>query len=56
MQNQKKIRSIVELGAGNLPVCIAKTQMSLSDDPSMIAAKDWVLTVSGRTFSRAGFL
>jgi formate--tetrahydrofolate ligase len=55
---KKKLDRFVELGFGNLPVCIAKTQMSLSDDPSMIGApKDWVLTVSDVNLSAgAGFL
>lgn len=30
---EEKIKQIEELGFGNLPVCIAKTQYSLSDDP-----------------------
>ena len=30
---EEKIKRIEELGFGNLPVCIAKTQYSLSDDP-----------------------
>ena len=55
---KRKLDRFVELGFGNLPVCIAKTQMSLSDDPSMIGApKDWVLTVSDVNLSAgAGFL
>ncbi|HHW01486.1 MAG TPA: formate--tetrahydrofolate ligase [Thermoanaerobacterales bacterium] len=32
----KEIRNLEELGFGNLPVCIAKTQYSLSDDPSKL--------------------
>lgn len=30
---KKQIKEFTELGYGNLPVCIAKTQKSLSDDP-----------------------
>ena len=30
---EERIKQIEELGFGNLPVCIAKTQYSLSDDP-----------------------
>ncbi|PKP20860.1 MAG: formate--tetrahydrofolate ligase [Bacteroidetes bacterium HGW-Bacteroidetes-21] len=33
IQAKKDIAKINELGLGNLPVCIAKTQKSLSDDP-----------------------
>jgi len=32
----KQIKHIEELGFGNLPVCIAKTQYSLSDDPKKL--------------------
>ena len=32
----KKIENIEELGYGNLPICIAKTQYSFSDDPKNI--------------------
>ncbi len=32
----KSIRQIEDLGLGKLPVCIAKTQYSLSDDPSLL--------------------
>ncbi|MBK9097455.1 MAG: formate--tetrahydrofolate ligase [bacterium] len=43
---KKKIEKFVELGFGNLPVCIAKTQMSLSDNPRNVGVpKAWTLTV-----------
>ena len=32
----KQIRKIEDMGFGNLPVCMAKTQYSLSDDPSLL--------------------
>lgn len=32
----KQIRQLEELGFGKLPVCIAKTQYSLSDDPALL--------------------
>ncbi len=35
-QAEKKIREIEILGKANLPICIAKTQYSLSDDPSKL--------------------
>jgi formate--tetrahydrofolate ligase len=35
-QAQKAIAEIEELGFGNLPVCVAKTQYSLSDDPAKL--------------------
>lgn len=31
-----QIRKLEELGFGNMPVCMAKTQYSLSDDPSLL--------------------
>lgn len=55
---KKKIEKFVELGFGNLPVCIAKTQMSLSDNPRAVGVpKAWTLTVSDANLSAgAGFL
>ena len=32
----KKIEKLEKLGYGNLPVCMAKTQYSLSDDPTLL--------------------
>ncbi len=32
----KQLKKLEELGFGNLPVCMAKTQYSLSDDPSLL--------------------
>ncbi len=55
---KRKLDQFVEFGFGNLPVCIAKTQMSLSDDPKIIGAPEgWTLTVSDINLSAgAGFL
>ena len=36
----ENIEKIEKLGYGNLPVCIAKTQYSLSDDPKNLECKD----------------
>jgi formate--tetrahydrofolate ligase len=33
---EKQIKEIEEMGFGNLPICMAKTQYSLSDDPSKL--------------------
>ena len=33
---EKQIVRLTELGYGNLPVCIAKTQYSMSDDPALL--------------------
>jgi formate--tetrahydrofolate ligase len=55
---KKKIEKFVELGFGNLPICIAKTQMSLSDNPRAVGVPNaWTLTVSDANLSAgAGFL
>ena len=37
---EEKIEKINKLGYGNLPVCIAKTQYSFSDDPKNLECKD----------------
>jgi formate--tetrahydrofolate ligase len=33
---EKQLKKLEELGFGNLPVCMAKTQYSLSDDPALL--------------------
>ena len=33
---EKQLQKLEELGFGNLPVCMAKTQYSLSDNPSLL--------------------
>ncbi len=55
---KKKIRLFEEQGYHNLPVCIAKTQYSFSDDPKKLGApKDFELTVRDvRLCSGAGFI
>ena len=37
---KKQIAKLTEMGCGNLPVCIAKTQYSFSDDPTKLGAPD----------------
>ena len=37
---EKNIKRIEKLGYGNLPICIAKTQYSLSDDPKKLECKE----------------
>ncbi|HSH51814.1 MAG TPA: formate--tetrahydrofolate ligase, partial [Bacteroidales bacterium] len=53
-----KIKRFVELGYGKLPVCIAKTQSSLSDNPKAIGVPtNWSLTVTDAKLSAgAGFI
>lgn len=57
-QAEKAIAEIVKLGADKLPVCIAKTQYSLSDNPSLLGApKDFEITVRNVSLSNgAGFV
>ncbi|MDR3314472.1 MAG: formate--tetrahydrofolate ligase [Oscillospiraceae bacterium] len=43
---QKSLRRLETLGYGNLPVCVAKTQYSLSDDPTKLGRPEgFTLTV-----------
>ena len=35
-QAEKQLKQLETLGFGNLPVCMAKTQYSLSDDPELL--------------------
>ncbi|HHZ06466.1 MAG TPA: formate--tetrahydrofolate ligase [Clostridiales bacterium] len=57
-QAEKAIKKIVELGGDKLPVCIAKTQYSLSDNPLLLGApKDFTITVRDASLSNgAGFV
>ena len=53
-----KIKKAVEIGMGNAPICMAKTQYSFSDDPKKLGAPDlFSLTVRDIRISRgAGFI
>ena len=53
----KAIAEVQKLGADKLPVCIAKTQYSLSDNPALLGApKDFEITVRNVSLSNgAGF-
>ncbi|HEY8392766.1 MAG TPA: formate--tetrahydrofolate ligase [Capillibacterium sp.] len=54
----RALKEIKELGFGHLPVCMAKTQMSLTDDPKLKGApQGWRLTVRDLKLSTgAGFV
>lgn len=54
----KQIARLEELGFGGLPVCIAKTQYSISDDPKKLGApEDFRITVKNvRVSAGAGFI
>ncbi|MFW5894493.1 MAG: formate--tetrahydrofolate ligase [Bacillota bacterium] len=55
---RNQIRKFERLGWDNLPICMAKTQMSLSDDPKVYGRpKDFTITIRELTPSiGAGFL
>ena len=53
-----KAEQLTALGYGNCPICVAKTQYSLSDDPTKLGApKDFEVTVRNLKISAgAGFI
>ena len=55
---QKQIAKLEELGFGNCPVCVAKTQYSFSDDPTKLGApEDFTVTVRNvKVSAGAGFV
>ena len=55
---QKQIDELTKLGFASLPVCIAKTQYSFSDDPKKLGApEDFVMTVRNvKVSAGAGFI
>lgn len=57
-QAKKQLKRIAELGYGELPVCMAKTQLSLSDQPALYGRpQDFVVNVREvRLSAGAGFL
>ncbi len=57
-QAQKQLKQLTDLGFDKLPVCMAKTQYSLSDDPAKLGApKGFTVTVRNLKVSAgAGFL
>jgi len=57
-QAKKDLKKISELGLDQMPICIAKTQKSLSDNPALLGRpKDCIITVREiEIASGAGFL
>lgn len=57
-QAEKALKDVVALGGDKLPVCVAKTQYSLSDNPALLGApKGFDITVRDvRISSGAGFV
>ena len=54
----EKLRQLVDWGFDGLPICIAKTQYSLSDDPKLLGApRGWKLRIRDVSLSAgAGFV
>jgi len=54
----KKLEVFTQRGYGHLPVCMAKTQASITDNPEVLGApRDWTLTVrDAGLFAGAGFV
>ncbi len=55
---QKQIDELERLGFSNLPICVAKTQYSLSDDPTLLGAPSgFTITIkSVKVSAGAGFI
>ena len=55
---KKKAAELEKLGYGNLPICVAKTQYSFSDDPSLLGAPEgFTVNVSNvKVCAGAGFI
>jgi formate--tetrahydrofolate ligase len=55
---RKRLRQFTDLGFGQLPICMAKTPASLTDQPHLLGAPhDWTLTITGAHLSAgAGFV
>ena len=55
---KKQLATIEGLGLGNLPVCMAKTQFSFSDDPSLLGApRGFKITIKDvKACAGAGFI
>ena len=55
---QKQARRLTELGFGGLPICMAKTQYSFSDDPALLGAPRGftVMVQNLKVSAGAGFL
>ena len=55
---QKQLDELTKLGFGGLPVCVAKTQYSFTDDPTVLGApEDFTVTVKNvKVSAGAGFV
>ena len=55
---KKQIAKLEAIGFGNVPICVAKTQYSFSDDPTLLGAPDdFIVTVRNvKVSAGAGFV
>ncbi len=55
---KKQVKQLTDLGFGDLPICMAKTQYSFSDDPGLLGApQGFTVTVRNvKVSAGAGFL
>jgi len=55
---RRKLKKYEELGYGNLAICVAKTQSSISDNPKLLGRPTgWVMSINDVTISAgAGFI
>ena len=55
---KKQVKQLTDLGFGGLPICMAKTQYSFSDDPGLLGApQGFTVTVRNvKVSAGAGFL
>lgn len=55
---KKQIKELEQFGLDKMPICVAKTQYSLSDNPALLGApKDFTVTVKDvRVCTGAGFI
>ena len=55
---KKQVKQLTDLGFGDLPICMAKTQYSFSDDPALLGAPEgFTVTVRNvKVSAGAGFL
>ena len=55
---KKQVKQLTDLGFGNLPICMAKTQYSFSDDAGLLGApQGFTVTVRNvKVSAGAGFL
>ncbi len=55
---QKQIKKLMDMGYGGLPICVAKTQYSFSDDPTKLGAPEgFTVTVRNvKVSAGAGFI